>query len=255
VLLDGLRVAACAAVLVYACACDWRTRRVRNRVWYPLVAVGAALAMVDWATGDQRLPGDLALSVGFTSAFAYLLYRLGLFGGADAKALMAISLAVPQYPLFLFDGYTLPILHLRLGFLPIFAFTALVNAVLLTAVLPLALLVRNATRLGSRRLRGKWGLALLGYPIPLERLPRPHLRLLHSYEERAGEVALRFARRGEEVSAKVARRLAGWHRRGLILEEVWVTPQLPFIIPITIGFVTALVVGDLMLNLMAGLWW
>jgi preflagellin peptidase FlaK len=153
------------------------------------------------------------------------------------------------------DGATLPILYMKLGFLPVFAFTVLTNAVLLTAVLPLWMLMKNMVRLGFSGLRGKWGLAALGYPLKIEQLNRPHLRLLHTYDEKGEKVTTRFSRHGDEVDDEAIQRLSGWHRKGLIPSNVWVTPQLPFIIPITLGFVTALIIGDFMLNIIAALAW
>jgi len=255
VLIDVLRVTACAVVLLYACRCDWRTRRVRNQVWYPLLGAGVVLALLDWGQGDTYLPADLLLSMAFTTVFAYLLFRLRLFGGADAKALMVLSVVLPQYPLFFIGGTTLPLLDLHLGLLPLFAFTTLTNAVLLTAVLPIGLFLQNIARHGPAGLRGKLGLALLGYPLHVDRLPRRHVGLLHTYENDGDGVRVRFSRHSEEVDRAVAGRLKKWHEQGLIPAEIWVTPQLPFIIPLTIGFLTALLVGDLMLNFMAWILW
>ncbi len=254
-LIDVLRIAACTAVLLYACILDWRSRRVANRVWYPLLVVGAILLLSDLYIGNEYLPGDLLISVAFTSVYAYVLFRLRLFGGADAKALMVLSFTIPQYPLFFINGATLPILYMKLGFLPVFAFTVLTNAVILTAVLPLWMLMKNLVRLGPSGLRGKWGLAALGYPLKIEQLKKPHLRLLYKYDEKDGKVTTSFSRHGDEVDDEAIHRLSGWHKKGLIPRDVWVTPQLPVIIPITLGFITALIIGDFMLNIMAALAW
>lgn len=57
--------------------------------------------------------------------FAYLLYYIGAYGGADAKALMVLTVAFPVYPKILI----FPILNTGFG---VFSFSVLSNAVIST---------------------------------------------------------------------------------------------------------------------------
>jgi len=40
-----------------------------------------------------------------------------------------------------------------------------------------------------------------------------------------------------------------YDKKGLIEKRVWVTPGLPFMIPITAGFISAVIYGDLIFQL------
>jgi len=140
-------------VFAWAAYRDVRTRRVPNRVWGPLFVAGAvslALAVRDAyaAVSGFALTVELvaiAVSVGVVAPVAYLFWLFGGFGGADAKALLVLSLLVPVYPAYDVFGLTLPLpeYHNPLGS---FAFTILVNTVLVGALYPAALAVRNAAR-------------------------------------------------------------------------------------------------------------
>ncbi len=61
-----------------------------------------------------------------------------------------------------------------------------------------------------------------------------------------GRVQSRFKWGGVEINEKKIRELKALSEKGLIKDEVWVTPGLPFMISITMGFFMAAFYGDLM---------
>ncbi len=156
-----------------------------------------------------------------------------LKGGADAKAMIVIAAFVPQYP----ELPSLPLLGLNPGLqraldvLFPFSLLVLLNAALLFAAVPLAFLAYNATR-GHV----EFPMAFLGYRVPLERVPR-YVWFMDQFVE--GEhVLVYFPKKRQDRTAIVkALRAAG-------LKEAWVTPQLPFMIPLALGYVLAFVVGN-----------
>jgi preflagellin peptidase FlaK len=129
---------------------DYRTRRVPRRAWYPLLVLGVVTLGMDVAgamngTGSSRL---FFLRVGFSlsvAALAYVFYRVGAFGKADAKAVATLAVLFPAYPSYEVAGTTLPSLASNIG---VFSLTVLTNAVLIGALYPLAVGGRNA--LGGR---------------------------------------------------------------------------------------------------------
>jgi Flp pilus assembly protein protease CpaA len=82
--------------LTYASVMDKRTGYVSNRFWLAAIT-GAALSTVcDCILSEQlRLLMGTGLSFVLTTTLALAMFRIGLFGGADAKALIALSLFIP----------------------------------------------------------------------------------------------------------------------------------------------------------------
>jgi preflagellin peptidase FlaK len=178
-------------VFAWAAYRDVRTRRVPNRTWYPLVALGLVLLAVEVAgalpaTGyrDRLLLLRTGLSLGFVVPLAYVFWRIGGFGGADAKALMTLAVLVPTYPTYFLPAVGLPLHRATLG---VFSMTVLTNTVLVGLAYPLVLAARNL--LGGVTSP----VAFVGRRVPLAAVPRTHGRLF----ERPGG----FTRRGLDLDA------------------------------------------------------
>ena len=200
-------------VLGWAAWRDIEVRRVPSRTWYPLFGLGAVLLVWD-AVGHlpPSAPGDVlffvrvAVSLLLVAPIAYLFWRLGGFGGADAKALIAISILLPTFPTYFFPGFTLPTVVTTLG---VFSMTVLTNTVVLAAGYPVALAVRNLLA-GDTAVPG----VLFGRRIDVGSLPTAHGRL---FETTAG-----FTRNGLDIDA--LRMYLRW--RGTNLADLRATPKL-----------------------------
>ncbi|MGQ4556354.1 prepilin peptidase [Halobellus sp. GM3] len=199
-------------VLAWTAWRDVETRRVPSRTWAPLVGLGLLLLVVD-AVGQlsASMPAAalffvrVAVSLFLVAPIAYLFWRLGGFGGADAKALITIAILLPTFPTYYFSGYTLPYVETTLG---VFSMTILTNTVVLAAAYPLALAVRNA-------LDGDvaFPVAFLGRRIATDALPTAHGRLFETPEG--------FSRNGLDIDA--LRMYLRW--RGATLEELRADPD------------------------------
>ncbi|HTY90859.1 MAG TPA: A24 family peptidase [Methanocella sp.] len=100
VALGGLSAAAAAAI-------DRRTMRIPNRLTFPLILSGLALMMFRCMLG---YPMDMAILTGVISyGLVYGLWRCHLWGGGDAKLVLALFLLLsPGYPpLYFIAAYTL----------------------------------------------------------------------------------------------------------------------------------------------------
>jgi preflagellin peptidase FlaK len=176
-------------VFAWAAIRDVRTRRVPNRTWYPLVALGAGLLALDGygalvgASGGRLFFLQVGVSLGVVVPLVYLFWRLGGFGGADAKALMTLAVLTPTYPAYLFPAAvtelglpgSVPVVRSTVG---VFSFTALTNAALLGVAYPAVVFVRNL-------LSGRLSKAMfLGRPVAVSDLSETYGRL---FEDTAGE--------------------------------------------------------------------
>lgn len=144
---DLLRLVAIPA-FAYAAWTDLRTRRVTNRLWPPLVALGVVLLAVEGVgrvppatLGDRLFLVRVAASVGILVPLSYAFWRLGGFGGADAKAFMTVAVLLPTYPTYFLPGVALPTVRTQVG---LFSLTVVTNAVLVGLAYPLAVGARNA---------------------------------------------------------------------------------------------------------------
>jgi preflagellin peptidase FlaK len=163
-------------------------------------------------------------------ALMYLFFQMRLlFGGADAKALMALAILVPIQPIL---GEQLPIWY---SFMPgswiIFA-----NATILFLLIPVSLLIYN---IGKRNL--KFPHSLLGYVIPVEKAKQKFVWPLEKIKD--GKRKLMYMPKKFDVDEE----LAEFEKLGIT--ELWVTPKIPFMIPLLIGFLVSFLLGDILLQL------
>jgi preflagellin peptidase FlaK len=186
---DLLRLVA-VPVLGWAAWRDVRTRRVPNRTWVPLVALGVVLLAWEFAALWPVGPGDgpyllrVAASLGVVAPLAYLFWRLGGFGGADAKAFIALAVLVPTYPTYYLSTMALPRVEATVG---VFSLTVLTNTVVVGMGYPLVLAGRNL-------LAGERSPAmLLARRVDVGDVPSTHGRL---FETREG-----FTRTGLDLDA------------------------------------------------------
>jgi preflagellin peptidase FlaK len=321
---DLLRLLA-VPVLGWAAYRDVQTRRVSNRTWLPLGVLGLLLLAVDLAgvvppatATDRLVLLRTAISLGFVAPLAYLFWRLGGFGGADAKALIVLAVLFPTFPTYALSGVTLPAVVPTLG---VFSMTILTNTVVLGLAYPVAVALRNVVR------RDVAPVMLLAHRPPVTALPEAHGRLMETVDgyTRSGLdldalrmylrwrgttlSALRTDPEGHRDPASVgetydptdgavdadldsrappagsdARADTGtrspvdpddpWAaerfldeidgtaygtdpetlREGLAVvvdrESVWVSPGIPFVVPMFLGLVAALTYGDLLVGLL-----
>jgi len=196
-------------------------------------------------------PAFLVLFLTLFCGVFYIFGRMHLFGGADAWALIFIAFAVPVFP------FTPLLGNPPLGFL---AFSTLINALILNLVAPLGIFLVNIIR-GNR---APLMYLFFGFPVSGNAIQKEWGFVMEEFEEKNGVVSRKFIgfrdaiRRmyaGEgRVYTKDLREHPGEFTRELAMYRkagtVWISYAVPFIIPITAGFVTAVVFGDFLLALM-----
>jgi preflagellin peptidase FlaK len=164
-------------VFGYAAYRDILTRRVDRRIWVPAALLGLVALALDFAlvppgsfSGDRFLI-RVGVSLGLVGALGYLFWRLGAFGGADAKAVLLLALCFPTSLSLPAPLAGFPVHESTLG---VFSLTILSNTVLLGLAYPFVLAAGNAAR-------GRFRLAMLvGRPVPVDRLAETYGRLLET---------------------------------------------------------------------------
>jgi preflagellin peptidase FlaK len=242
----------------YASIRDIRERRVPFKTWYPMLVAGlpftALFYVLLWDWGDLHMVlYFLTLTLLFSFLF-YLFARFGLFGGADAWALIFIAVLIPAFPV-------IPLLGLPpLGFFP---FSVLVNAVLLNLITPLGIFFFNVKE-GNQ---APFPYRFLGFPVEGDRISESSGFVMEEITEEGDRLHRRFfgireslrgmtSGEGRVYTLAMRRNPEAYTREHDLYQRagrVWISYGVPFIVPITAGYLTALIFGDIIFYLLTAL--
>ncbi|MCI4319495.1 MAG: hypothetical protein L3K23_05105 [Thermoplasmata archaeon] len=222
----------------------WDVALERLRPWLPgVIEVGMylgtftvlAVAFLSGGLGPSGLPIPI-VAVYASVLLARLMFEVGLlYGGADAKALMVVALLVPLdvAPLLALPRTATSVL----GLYP-FALNLVMNAALLSLAVPIGIAFRNARSGDFEFPRG-----FVGYRILVSELPHRFVWIRDPTFRRESEEA-ETSEEDRQIRERQAKELAASGAR-----EVWVTPQLPFVVLLASGAIVAVLAGNLLFDL------
>lgn len=242
--------------LFYASWSDYKTREVSNRLWILFAPPAFILSFMELFMYESSQLLSYGICFGLTAAFAIILFYSGGFGGADAKALICLALALPLYPDNLFMPLSNEISPIAKNFFPLTVFS---NSILMAAATALYILFHNIfwhKKTGKKLFEEEhekesfWKKLLVlmtGYKVSINRLKEKwHLYPLEDLEnsEDGFKRKLVLIPKDEDRNA-IVERLAKAVETGKIPDMVWTTPGLPMLIFITVGLIIALFFGDI----------
>ncbi len=191
--LAAIKIVLLGGALLVASLQDLKSREVSDKIWGVALPLGLTLTIVEIIT-TPSYPYLLALLSGaFSVALAFGIYYLGLYGGADAKALATIAATFPLPPYGIF------------GTSPFFPVTVLGNGIILSLLLIPACLVwnvlfylRGKDLFSGLTVRGweKLVALLIGVKVKATTAKSVHFNLMERVGE-DGERCLRFIHRVE----------------------------------------------------------
>jgi len=234
------------ALLSYSAYSDLKTREVSDWVWIVFLPAASVLLGLRLFLNSDLLTISV-ISILATSTLSFIMLRLGMFGGADAKAFICLSVALPNHPL--------PSIPPLTFVNPIFPLVVLYNAYLFSLSVAIYCLIKN---FGYRYRRGKKLFKGFGSLSPLKRLMALVTGYKVRFEDLRGKVYLYPM---EEVTAdSESRRLklfidAEADRDMLIKmlgtstgdeEEVWVSPGIPLLFFAWAALISSTLVGDIL---------
>ncbi len=242
--IDIYRVVFALLILTYACYSDITKRSVSNVVWLVMVGVGIAFAGYYTIVQDISFLIPFILSAIITGAISYIFFGLGLFGAADAKALICIAVLFPAQPGFTILSYHFPLFDASVPIVFPFALIVLLNATVLALAVPISLFFRNLHRLGIKEFMRNAAMCFVAYRANIDGLRSDGFaRLTHTYEEIDGALTIRYSLGGTPLNSDTVQLLKDYHREEKVAATVWVTPELPFILFIALGFLACCLVG------------
>jgi len=232
-MINEIKVLITLVILIKASIYDWKFREIPDSLWIILIAFAIPLNAIQYIFFPHNY-NLLFLIIQFIIVLGITIIMLFLgFGGADIKALIALSIMFPIYP----NVWIFPLLNEGFG---IFALSVLSNSLLVAPAIALGLFFRNVLR----REKGKIIYYFIGYKVDVDNIPKFH-NLLEYIDENGKIVRVIKA---VEPDDEMLNRLKDAKNKGVI-DKVWVTPALPFLIFMTAGFVVAIVLGDLIVEI------
>jgi preflagellin peptidase FlaK len=141
-------------------------------------------------------------------------------GGADTKVLWTLSFLNPLPP----KIFSLPLFFPRIFIFPLVIF---INSLLLIVFLPFIFLIYNAIK-GNL----EFPYCFLGYKL------------------RASEAKEKFVWSMEKNGKKKVLPVKDFNFEEIGHKKIWVTPKLPFLVFIFIGFIISYTYGDILLSLL-----
>ena len=229
-LLDIVRFIVGVIILSYASYTDIKTRRASDILWIIMSIIGAILLLTQYLIiGFENIM--ILLFIPIMIGFIYLLYQMRLlFGGADAKAIMAITILLPLQP----NIYDLPIWGQ--SFMPA-SWTVFVNSLIIFLFIPIFLLIYNLTQRNI-----KLPHALLGYKMKLQKAKEKFVWPLEKIQDGKTKLIIRPKDFDTKEEYNEFEKLG--------ITEIWVTPKIPFMIPLLLGFIFTFIFGDILYTLM-----
>lgn len=209
-------------VFGYAAWTDYKSRRVRNKVWVPVALIALLAFSLDFLYIFTDAPSYrnpewfffvTVISAGVLVPFGVAAWHADWLSGADVKALMLIALLYPAVPL-----YPVPVNLQALGAPPalpflfsgagIFSFTVLLDIVIIGALVPVALCLWNA-------LRGDFSPRMIfSWKVPANTVHEAHGEPVDEAFESTDDGVLNF---------EVLQEYLKW--RGITLEELLENPE------------------------------
>jgi preflagellin peptidase FlaK len=214
---------------------DIKTREIDDRLWLVAGIAGGLLTVAEIAT-TPAYPLVLAgFSIVLTAVLAFGIYFLGLYGGADAKALLVIALAMP-------------VNTFAASSLPIFPLSVFGNSLVISLMIIPACLIANALMAGRGSLFAgvkasalkKVAALFTGIKVSPETAKSVHFNLIE-WPLPSGGSELKIFHKVEEVD-ETKRFVAG-------AKSVWVTVAIPMIVFFLGGFILAALGVDILIGL------
>ena len=211
-------------MLLYTSYLDMKKREVEDKAWLIFGAIGVLLQAYEVYIGQTAIV-LLGISVALAAIIGMGLYFFGFYGGADGKALITVGVLVPVF---------VP----RIGLYSIAPLMVLTNGVLISILLPIAILFFNITRLIRRQS------IFEGFSEPWY---RKAIACFLGYKQTGKPREFQFSMEKPDEAGGVMRKFQfsmmqdDFETKG----NTWVTPGIPLLVFFTAGYFVMLIYGDL----------
>ena len=250
--IDYIAVALSIIFLAYGSWSDIKTREVSNLLWQIFLPIGIALTFFRILLNTDLMIISL-LSITIIVVISTVGFYGGMMGGADTKALICIGIAMPIYPSFLTKFIY-----------PIFPLSVLINSFLIASLSCIYSMLRNSHWIASKNeslfsgfhdepLWKKLLIFISGYKMSSSELSeKSHFFPLEKVDAKDGSMIrkLKISARIESEDSTLEA-LLKQYPEGSNQKYLWVSPMLPMLLFITIGYLLTLIAGDILMRFVA----
>jgi archaeal preflagellin peptidase FlaK len=230
--IDTIRFITGFSILFYASYTDIKTRMAPNILWIIMGGIGAVLLLFQFFIDGFSNQTLYLIFIPIMIGLVYLFFQLRLiFGGADAKALMAIAILTPFQPFQMLSS-----LPLHPSFMP-FSWVIFSNSIFLFLLIPLSLFILNVIK-GDIQFPH----CFFGYKVTIEKAKKTFVWPLERFKN--GDLKFSYVPTSFDPSDQIEL----FEKKGF--KELWVTPKIPFMIPLIAGFITGFFYGDILTAIM-----
>lgn len=217
-----LRILLAIVMLGIASYTDIKKREVSDFLWVGFGVIAVALIFLEPNFEDSLLSIGISLIV---APFVLIIWRFGLFGGADAFAVIVLAALAPQATLT--ENVVTP-------------FTILTNAVILSVIPMFVNVIRNLMQLGMKND------IFEGFS---ESKSRRILAMFVGYRAKNPKYSFSIERKaGKKKKLNLSLQHAEY-AQFCTTPNTWVTPGVPYMLFIAGGFVIQLIYGDIIFSL------
>ncbi|ACV25013.1 preflagellin peptidase FlaK [Methanocaldococcus fervens] len=222
--------------LLIASIYDLKCREIEDYIWISMVIFGFLYSgCLSFVFHDSIYV--FQSFVGFIVCFflGFFMFLLGM-GGGDGKLLMGIGALVPKYGMPIYTPLGI-ILNYH-PYIPSFPIMVIINAIFFSIVIPIIVFLKNIIRGVKPKTKKEFMCMFLGEKMRVseamkkERLilgNQENLKLLPSAEE-----DYNFSNFDEN-------------------EEIWVTPAIPFVVPMFLSYLITPIIGDKIIDVVLSL--
>jgi preflagellin peptidase FlaK len=275
-MIDIIRIIIVLSLLIYASKKDLDERKVSSNVWYSMALIGALLSIIDISFGNPstfltQFIGNILIA----TIIAIILDLTNMMGKADTKAIIALSIILPTYPQLGNLPLQLPILlEPPLNILNAYIITIIGNTAIIAIIIyPLHTILINikennfkmkkpgimmsAVKCDKEEIENKHGWVLPKDKSSLnlnKGIPTEFIKEYKKWTDKKGytqgnlshEHVEEFINETDEWNSNNTEEDIEEIKRISEKEKVWITRGIPLILPLTLGVVISLTLGDIL---------
>jgi preflagellin peptidase FlaK len=232
-------------VLLIASYWDIVKREIEPSYWLVTGFIGLLLVVLSVATASLNvdLYGYILFSI-IAIAIIGAFYYIGYMGGADLYAVIVIAVTVPKQVL-------------GKGLIPA-PFMTVVYGAIISVLIPIYFCLYNLASKNRRRAIKRTPKGYIMCFLGIPKRPKEYVNSkgfwfpLTTYE--SGMLVTRYSFQIEEEPEEHRQKIKALLDKNEIGENdfIWITPGIPFVVFILLGFILSVIIGDLPLQLLFG---